>query len=152
MCHCRWKEPVEATETGFSIGDRSIRYFDAMKELPPWGDLGVDVVVDCTGRATVRSGAQGDDVVEQIDIGGPAMLLASAKNFSNVAIVVSPESYPAIIEAVGTGGTIAHFDGKKWRRLASPTNAHLLRVKCLASGETVISSISSRAMVSTLPP
>jgi len=54
----RWKEPVEATETGFSIGDRSIRYFDAMKELPPWGDLGVDVVVDCTGRATVRSGAQ----------------------------------------------------------------------------------------------
>ena len=54
----RWKEPVDAAETGFRIGDRSIRYFDAMKELPPWGELGVDVVVDCTGRATVRSGAQ----------------------------------------------------------------------------------------------
>jgi phosphoribosylaminoimidazolecarboxamide formyltransferase/IMP cyclohydrolase len=54
---------------------------------------------------TVRSGAQGDDVVEQIDIGGPAMVRASAKNFSNVAIVVSPESYPAIIEALGEGGT-----------------------------------------------
>ena len=38
----RWREPVDATETGFSIGDRSIRYFDAMKELPPWGELGVD--------------------------------------------------------------------------------------------------------------
>ncbi|QIG38451.1 bifunctional phosphoribosylaminoimidazolecarboxamide formyltransferase/IMP cyclohydrolase [Microbacterium sp. 4R-513] len=54
---------------------------------------------------TVASGAQGDDVVEQIDIGGPAMVRASAKNFANVAIVVSPESYPAIIEALGAGGT-----------------------------------------------
>jgi len=54
---------------------------------------------------TVRSGAQGDDVVEQIDIGGPAMVRASAKNFANVAIVVSPESYPAIIESLRTGGT-----------------------------------------------
>ena len=54
---------------------------------------------------TVASGAAGDAVVEQIDIGGPAMVRASAKNFANVAIVVSPESYPAIIEALGTGGT-----------------------------------------------
>ncbi|WP_203136186.1 bifunctional phosphoribosylaminoimidazolecarboxamide formyltransferase/IMP cyclohydrolase [Microbacterium sp. JZ31] len=54
---------------------------------------------------TVRSGAQGDDVVEQIDIGGPAMVRASAKNYANVAIVVSPESYPAVIEAVSNGGT-----------------------------------------------
>ncbi|MDX2375996.1 bifunctional phosphoribosylaminoimidazolecarboxamide formyltransferase/IMP cyclohydrolase [Microbacterium sp. LRZ72] len=54
---------------------------------------------------TVASGAQGDDVVEQIDIGGPAMVRASAKNHANVAIVVSPESYPAIIEAVRDGGT-----------------------------------------------
>ncbi|QKJ20149.1 bifunctional phosphoribosylaminoimidazolecarboxamide formyltransferase/IMP cyclohydrolase [Microbacterium hominis] len=54
---------------------------------------------------TVRSGATGDAVVEQIDIGGPAMVRASAKNFANVAIVVSPESYPAIIESVRQGGT-----------------------------------------------
>ena len=55
---------------------------------------------------TVASGATGDDVVEQIDIGGPAMVRASAKNFANVAIVVSPESYPAIIEAIQErGGT-----------------------------------------------
>ncbi len=54
---------------------------------------------------TVASGATGDAVVEQIDIGGPAMVRASAKNFANVAIVVSPASYPAIIEAVGQGGT-----------------------------------------------
>ncbi|WES62732.1 bifunctional phosphoribosylaminoimidazolecarboxamide formyltransferase/IMP cyclohydrolase [Microbacter sp. GSS18] len=54
---------------------------------------------------TVRSGAEGDAVVEQIDIGGPAMVRASAKNYANVAIVVSPESYPAIIESLGEGGT-----------------------------------------------
>ena len=54
---------------------------------------------------TVASGAVGDEVVEQIDIGGPAMVRASAKNFANVAIVVAPESYPAIIEALGSGGT-----------------------------------------------
>ncbi|WP_194397660.1 bifunctional phosphoribosylaminoimidazolecarboxamide formyltransferase/IMP cyclohydrolase [Microbacterium atlanticum] len=54
---------------------------------------------------TVRSGAQGDDVVEQIDIGGPAMVRASAKNYANVAIVVSPSSYPAVMEAVRAGGT-----------------------------------------------
>ena len=54
---------------------------------------------------TVASGATGDAVVEQIDIGGPAMVRAAAKNYANVAIVVSPESYPAIIEALGEGGT-----------------------------------------------
>ncbi|HWI30115.1 MAG TPA: bifunctional phosphoribosylaminoimidazolecarboxamide formyltransferase/IMP cyclohydrolase [Microbacterium sp.] len=54
---------------------------------------------------TVASGAVGDDVVEQIDIGGPAMVRASAKNFANVAIVVSPESYPTVIESLRTGGT-----------------------------------------------
>ncbi|MFT4212079.1 MAG: bifunctional phosphoribosylaminoimidazolecarboxamide formyltransferase/IMP cyclohydrolase [Microbacterium sp.] len=54
---------------------------------------------------TVASGATGDAVVEQIDIGGPAMVRASAKNYANVAIVVSPESYPAIVDAIGAGGT-----------------------------------------------
>jgi glyceraldehyde 3-phosphate dehydrogenase len=54
----RWSEPVKATDTGFLIGARNINYFDASKGLPNWGELGVDVVIDCTGRATVRAGAQ----------------------------------------------------------------------------------------------
>jgi len=54
---------------------------------------------------TVASGAVGNDVVEQIDIGGPAMVRASAKNHANVAIVVSPSDYGTVIEAVGAGGT-----------------------------------------------
>ncbi|MBN9157827.1 MULTISPECIES: bifunctional phosphoribosylaminoimidazolecarboxamide formyltransferase/IMP cyclohydrolase [unclassified Microbacterium] len=54
---------------------------------------------------TVASGAVGDDVVEQIDIGGPAMVRAAAKNHANVAIVVSPESYPSLLRALEEGGT-----------------------------------------------
>ncbi|WP_423494776.1 bifunctional phosphoribosylaminoimidazolecarboxamide formyltransferase/IMP cyclohydrolase [Microbacterium esteraromaticum] len=54
---------------------------------------------------TVASGAEPDAIVEQIDIGGPAMVRAAAKNHANVAIVVSPESYPTIIESVTEGGT-----------------------------------------------
>ncbi|MEF2976188.1 bifunctional phosphoribosylaminoimidazolecarboxamide formyltransferase/IMP cyclohydrolase [Subtercola sp. YIM 133946] len=54
---------------------------------------------------TVASGAQGDDVIEQIDIGGPALVRASAKNHANVAIAVSPNTYPQILEALETGGT-----------------------------------------------
>ena len=54
---------------------------------------------------TVQSGAKGDAVVEQIDIGGPAMVRASAKNHANVAIVVDPAKYSEIIAAVKEGGT-----------------------------------------------
>ncbi len=42
---------------------------------------------------TVKSGAAQDDVVEQIDIGGPAMVRSAAKNHAAVAIVVDPSSY-----------------------------------------------------------
>ncbi|MFA4841949.1 MAG: bifunctional phosphoribosylaminoimidazolecarboxamide formyltransferase/IMP cyclohydrolase [Agrococcus sp.] len=52
---------------------------------------------------TVRSGAADADVIEQIDIGGPAMVRASAKNHANVAIVTDPRIYPLIAKAAGTG-------------------------------------------------
>jgi glyceraldehyde 3-phosphate dehydrogenase len=54
----RWHEPVEQSNGSFVIGGREIPYFDSMKELPDWGALGIDLVVDCTGRATTRAGAQ----------------------------------------------------------------------------------------------
>nr|WP_241429382.1 bifunctional phosphoribosylaminoimidazolecarboxamide formyltransferase/inosine monophosphate cyclohydrolase [Agrococcus sp. ARC_14] len=52
---------------------------------------------------TVRSGAPDADIVEQIDIGGPAMVRASAKNHANVAIVTDPRVYPLIEKAAATG-------------------------------------------------
>lgn len=54
---------------------------------------------------TVASGAEADAVVEQIDIGGPAMVRASAKNHANVAVVVSPQRYDEVVSAVRAGGT-----------------------------------------------
>ena len=54
---------------------------------------------------TVASGAGEAEVVEQIDIGGPAMVRASAKNHANVAVVVSPDRYDEIAAAVAAGGT-----------------------------------------------
>ena len=54
---------------------------------------------------TVASGAEGDAVVEQIDIGGPAMVRAAAKNHANVAIIVDPSDYVMVTKALPLGGT-----------------------------------------------
>jgi phosphoribosylaminoimidazolecarboxamide formyltransferase / IMP cyclohydrolase len=56
-------------------------------------------------RQTVDSGADFDTCLEQIDIGGPAMVRAAAKNHASVAVVTSPDGYPLIVEAVRGGGT-----------------------------------------------
>jgi phosphoribosylaminoimidazolecarboxamide formyltransferase/IMP cyclohydrolase len=55
-------------------------------------------------RETVASGAPADEVIEQIDIGGPAMVRASAKNHGSIAVVTDPSGYPAVLEAVRSGG------------------------------------------------
>jgi len=53
---------------------------------------------------TVRSGAGIDECVEQIDIGGPAMVRAAAKNYNNVAVVTAPSAYPEVARALAAGG------------------------------------------------
>jgi phosphoribosylaminoimidazolecarboxamide formyltransferase/IMP cyclohydrolase len=53
---------------------------------------------------TVASGAGPSECVEQIDIGGPAMVRASAKNHANVAVVVDPTRYDWVLEQVAAGG------------------------------------------------
>ncbi|MQA35179.1 bifunctional phosphoribosylaminoimidazolecarboxamide formyltransferase/IMP cyclohydrolase [Modestobacter roseus] len=53
---------------------------------------------------TVASGASPDECIEQIDIGGPAMVRAAAKNHPSVAVVVDPGRYAEVVEAVGAGG------------------------------------------------
>jgi phosphoribosylaminoimidazolecarboxamide formyltransferase/IMP cyclohydrolase len=53
---------------------------------------------------TVMSGASVDECVEQIDIGGPSMVRAAAKNHPSVAIVTSPARYADVLTALGEGG------------------------------------------------
>jgi phosphoribosylaminoimidazolecarboxamide formyltransferase/IMP cyclohydrolase len=69
---------------------------------------------------TLASGAGQAEVVEQIDIGGPAMIRAAAKNAESVAVVTSPNRYPDVIAALETGG----FDLPSRLRLAAEAFAH----------------------------
>jgi glyceraldehyde 3-phosphate dehydrogenase len=54
----RWHEDVKAKDGRFVIGGREIAYVDSTKALPNWKALGVDLVIDCTGRASTRAGAE----------------------------------------------------------------------------------------------
>ncbi|HJY31618.1 MAG TPA: bifunctional phosphoribosylaminoimidazolecarboxamide formyltransferase/IMP cyclohydrolase [Actinomycetota bacterium] len=58
-------------------------------------------------RETVASGAGEDDVIEKIDIGGPAMVRAAAKNFASVGVVVSPSRYGEVLDAIGQEGGLS---------------------------------------------
>ena len=69
---------------------------------------------------TVMSGASTDECVEQIDIGGPSMVRAAAKNHPSVAVVVSPDRYAEVLEAVRAGG----FTLAQRQRLAADAFVH----------------------------
>jgi phosphoribosylaminoimidazolecarboxamide formyltransferase / IMP cyclohydrolase len=69
---------------------------------------------------TVTSGASPDECVEQIDIGGPSMVRAAAKNHPSVAIVTSPERYADVLAALAAGG----FTLEERKRLAAEAFAH----------------------------
>ncbi|MFE9608570.1 bifunctional phosphoribosylaminoimidazolecarboxamide formyltransferase/IMP cyclohydrolase [Streptomyces sp. NPDC006012] len=71
-------------------------------------------------RETVASGASPDECVEQIDIGGPSMVRAAAKNHPSVAVVTSPERYADVLAAVRDGG----FDLATRKRLAAEAFQH----------------------------
>ena len=69
---------------------------------------------------TVASGASADECVEQIDIGGPSMVRAAAKNHPSVAIVTTPERYADVLAAVEAGG----FTLDQRKLLAAEAFAH----------------------------
>ena len=62
-------------------------------------------------EATARAGAGRDATIETIDIGGPAMIRAAAKNHGDVAVVVEPDDYPALLDEIArtSGGTDGAF-------------------------------------------
>ena len=69
---------------------------------------------------TVAGGATLAECVEQIDIGGPAMVRAAAKNHASVAVITSPQAYREVEEALAAGG----FSLEQRRRLAARAYAH----------------------------
>ena len=82
-----------------------------MEDLARHGIEPIDLVVVnlYPFEATVsRPGVTMDEARENIDIGGPAMIRAAAKNFPQVAVVVSPSRYQAVLEALRQDGGIPH--------------------------------------------
>ena len=80
-------------------------------------------------ETVARPGASYDEGVENIDIGGPAMLRAAAKNHAHVAVVVDPADYGALLAALGAGGT----DFALRRRLAARAYAHTARYDAMVA-------------------
>ncbi|WP_402461582.1 bifunctional phosphoribosylaminoimidazolecarboxamide formyltransferase/IMP cyclohydrolase [Isoptericola aurantiacus] len=104
---------------GILADTRKADHLDQLRELEiePF-DL---VVVNLYPFAeTVASGAAPDAVVEQIDIGGPSMVRAAAKNHPSVAVVVDPARYDDVVAAAQAGG----FTFAARKRLAAAAFAH----------------------------
>lgn len=109
-----------------------LRLEDHQRQL---ADLGVEpfdlVVVNLYPfRATVASGATPDECVEQIDIGGPSMVRAAAKNHPSVAVVVSPARYADVLKAAADGG----FDLTTRKRLAAEAFRHTAEYDLAVAG------------------
>ena len=71
-------------------------------------------------QATVASGASPEQCVEQIDIGGPSMVRAAAKNHGSVAVIIKPSRYADVLAALAEGG----FTRDQRRHLAAEAFAH----------------------------
>jgi phosphoribosylaminoimidazolecarboxamide formyltransferase/IMP cyclohydrolase len=82
-------------------------------------------------RETVAGGAGEDDVIERIDIGGPAMVRAAAKNFASVAVVVSPSRYAGVLEALDADGGLSL---EVRRALAAEAFAHTAAYDAVVAG------------------
>src|SRR5438270_252631 len=88
-----WPEPVGLDDDTLLIGDRKIAYFNTKESLPDWGKMGVEVVVDCTGKATQRAAAQA-----HLDHGAKRVLVSAvSKSLQDCDAVILPginfESY-----------------------------------------------------------
>ncbi|GAA2241659.1 bifunctional purine biosynthesis protein PurH [Streptomyces ruber] len=99
-----------------------LRLEDHQRQLAELGVEPFDLVVVnlYPFRETVASGATPDECVEQIDIGGPSMVRAAAKNHPSVAVVTSPARYADVLAAVKDGG----FDLTARKRLAAEAFQH----------------------------
>lgn len=89
---------------GGILANRSVP--DHMETLTYYEITPIDLVVVnlYPFRETVARGASFADTVEMIDVGGPTMVRAAAKNFAGVAVVVDPGDYPRVLAALDAGG------------------------------------------------
>jgi len=93
---------------GGILANRSVP--EHMQELAAGSITPIDLVV-CNlypfERAVAHPSVTEAEAIEQIDIGGPAMVRAAAKNFYSVAVVVSPDSYAAVLAEIRASGGVS---------------------------------------------
>ena len=65
-------------------------------------------------ETVAREGVTMEEAIEQIDIGGPAMIRSAAKNWTDVAVVVSPDSYEQVIEQMRNHAGALSFSMRAW--------------------------------------
>ena len=79
-------------------------------------------------KTASKPGVEFQDVIENIDIGGPSMVRSAAKNFQDVAIVTSPADYEAIAQEMKTsGGRFRSRPSGGWRRRHLPRQPRMTR-------------------------
>jgi phosphoribosylaminoimidazolecarboxamide formyltransferase/IMP cyclohydrolase len=81
-------------------------------------------------ETAAKPGIAPDEVIEQIDIGGPSMLRSAAKNFAAVTVVVDPSDYERVLESLATGGDQLALR----RELAGKVYAHTAAYDSAISG------------------
>lgn len=88
---------------------------------------------------TIGSPHSLEDAIESIDIGGPAMIRAAAKNYANVLVVVEPDDYTRILEALPSAPSALHLElAAKAYRHTSFYDSMVSRYLTLASGQTLL--------------
>jgi phosphoribosylaminoimidazolecarboxamide formyltransferase/IMP cyclohydrolase len=90
---------------------------DHMRALAEQEIAPIDMIVVNLYRfeeVAAREGARLEEIVENIDIGGPTMIRAAAKNYQDVAVVVSPGDYAAIVEELRAGAGALSL-ATKWK-------------------------------------
>ena len=87
-------------------------------------------------RTAARRDVSFDDLVEQIDIGGPSMVRAAAKNFTGVLVVIDPRDYPRVLEQIDAGPTLA-FRYELMRKAFEHTGAYDTAIANTLAGITL---------------
>src|SRR5690606_32623040 len=113
---------VKSLHPAIHGGVLALRTPEHLAELEAHGITPVDVVV-CNlypfGATVAREGVTDAEAMEQVDIGGPAMIRAAAKNHAHVTVVVDPADYAPVLAELRAGITAA-----RRRELALKAFAH----------------------------
>ena len=125
-----------------------------MHALGQHGIAPIDMVVVNLYRfeeVAAKPGARLEELIENIDIGGPTMIRAAAKNYQDVAVVVSPEDYRPILEELQAGrGALSRetqwrLARKAFRTTADYDAAIAARLEQVDSSDVLPAALSLRA-------